>query len=75
MEALPELLPAVQAELLDMVALVLAQRTFARTSPARRSALAAAIAAGAATRRICDKNINSLEMRFVKNQGFISARI
>lgn len=46
MEALPELLPAVQAELLDVLALVLAQRTFQRTSPLRRNALTVALAAG-----------------------------
>lgn len=48
-EALPELLPAVQGELLDMLALVLAQRTFTRTSPLRRAALTAALAAGNAS--------------------------
>jgi hypothetical protein len=39
----------VQAELLDMLSLVLAQRTFARTSPSRRNALSAALAAGDAS--------------------------
>jgi len=46
-EALPELLGAVQAVLLDMLALVLANRTFRTTTPNRRAALTQALNAGA----------------------------
>ena len=48
MEALPELLGAVQAVLLDMLALVLANRTFRTTTPNRRAALTHALNAGEA---------------------------
>ena len=46
-EALPELLEAVQAVLLDMLALVLANRTFRTAPPIRRAALTQALNAGA----------------------------
>ena len=46
-EALPELLEAVQAVLLDMLALVLANRTFRTATPIRRAALTQALNAGA----------------------------
>ena len=46
-EALPELLETVQAVLLDMLALVLANRTFRTATPIRRAALTQALNAGA----------------------------
>lgn len=48
-EALPELLPPVQAALLDLLALVLAGRTFRRdVAPPHRQLLVQAITSGAA---------------------------
>ena len=52
-EALPELLGAVQAVLLDMLALVLANRTFRTTTPNRRAALTQALNAGAVAAHSC----------------------
>ena len=53
MEALPELLGAVQAVLLDMLALVLANRTFRTTTPNRRAAITQALNAGMAAASGC----------------------